>query len=118
MSTVFEKLLSGEWPCAKVYEDERVFAFMGAGQVNDGNAGTQCGVIHRRFGGGHDQGVAPVVARGVGEGVAGGEGGGGGALALGFGALHHSRRLLPPCRFLELVPGRVDLTHLCLGELP
>jgi hypothetical protein len=22
MSTVFEKLLSGEWPCAKVYEDE------------------------------------------------------------------------------------------------
>lgn len=37
MSTVFEKLLSGEWPCAKVYEDERVFAFMDAGQVNDGH---------------------------------------------------------------------------------
>jgi len=31
MSTVFEKLLSGEWPCAKVYEDEHVFAFMDAG---------------------------------------------------------------------------------------
>ena len=25
MSTVFEKLLSGEWPCAKVYEDDRIF---------------------------------------------------------------------------------------------
>jgi histidine triad (HIT) family protein len=37
MSTVFEKLLSGEWPCAKVYEDDLVFAFMDAGQVNDGH---------------------------------------------------------------------------------
>ena len=37
MSTVFEKLLSGEWPSAKVYEDEHVFAFMDAGQVNDGH---------------------------------------------------------------------------------
>ena len=37
MSTVFEKLLSGEWPCAKVYEDAHVFAFMDAGQVNDGH---------------------------------------------------------------------------------
>jgi len=37
MPTVFEKLLSGEWPCAKVYEDEHVFAFMDAGQVNDGH---------------------------------------------------------------------------------
>lgn len=37
MSTVFEKLLSGEWPCAKVYEDELVFAFMDAGQINDGH---------------------------------------------------------------------------------
>ena len=37
MSTVFEKLLSGEWPCAKVYEDDRIFAFMDAGQVNDGH---------------------------------------------------------------------------------
>ena len=37
MPTVFEKLLSGEWPCAKVYEDDRVFAFMDAGQVNEGH---------------------------------------------------------------------------------
>lgn len=37
MPTVFERLLSGEWPCAKVYEDDWVFAFMDAGQVNDGH---------------------------------------------------------------------------------
>lgn len=37
MSTVFERLLSGEWPCAKVFEDGHVFAFMDAGQVNDGH---------------------------------------------------------------------------------
>jgi histidine triad (HIT) family protein len=37
MPTVFEKLLSGEWPSAKIYEDEHVFAFMDAGQVNDGH---------------------------------------------------------------------------------
>ena len=37
MPTVFERLLSGEWPCAKVYEDELVFAFMDVGQVNDGH---------------------------------------------------------------------------------
>ena len=35
--TIFERLLSGELPCAKVYEDELVFAFMAAGQVNDGH---------------------------------------------------------------------------------
>ncbi|MDO8420313.1 MAG: HIT family protein [Rubrivivax sp.] len=37
MSTVFEKLLKGELPCVKVFEDEHVFAFMDAGQVNDGH---------------------------------------------------------------------------------
>jgi histidine triad (HIT) family protein len=37
MTTIFEKLLSGELPCAKVYEDDLVFAFMDAGQVNDGH---------------------------------------------------------------------------------
>jgi histidine triad (HIT) family protein len=37
MATIFEKLLSGELPCAKVYEDELVFAFMDAGQINDGH---------------------------------------------------------------------------------
>ncbi|HET9578451.1 MAG TPA: HIT family protein [Usitatibacter sp.] len=35
--TLFQKLMSGELPCAKVYEDERVFAFMDAGQVNPGH---------------------------------------------------------------------------------
>jgi len=37
MPTVFERLLSGEWPCAKVHEDAHVFAFMDAGQVVDGH---------------------------------------------------------------------------------
>lgn len=37
MPTIFERLLSGELPCAKVYEDTHVFAFMDAGQVNDGH---------------------------------------------------------------------------------
>ncbi|WP_425256729.1 HIT family protein [Rubrivivax sp. RP6-9] len=37
MTTVFERLLSGEWPSAPVYEDAHVFAFMDAGQVNDGH---------------------------------------------------------------------------------
>ncbi len=37
MATIFEKLLSGELPCAKVYEDDWVFAFMDAGQINDGH---------------------------------------------------------------------------------
>jgi histidine triad (HIT) family protein len=35
--TVFEKIIAGELPCAKVYEDELVFAFMDAGQVNLGH---------------------------------------------------------------------------------
>lgn len=35
--TVFDKLMSGDLPCAKVYEDEHVFAFMDAGQVNPGH---------------------------------------------------------------------------------
>ncbi|OWW22588.1 HIT family protein [Noviherbaspirillum denitrificans] len=37
MSTVFEKIINGEIPSAKVYEDEYVFAFMDAGQVNPGH---------------------------------------------------------------------------------
>ena len=32
--TVFTRLYRGELPCAKLYEDRRVFAFMVAGQVN------------------------------------------------------------------------------------
>ncbi len=37
MSTIFSRLLRGEIPCAKVYEDELTFAFMDAGQVNPGH---------------------------------------------------------------------------------
>jgi histidine triad (HIT) family protein len=37
MTTVFEKIIAGELPCAKVYEDELVYAFMDAGQVNPGH---------------------------------------------------------------------------------
>ncbi|MFM7254553.1 MAG: HIT family protein [Betaproteobacteria bacterium] len=35
--TVFARIISGDLPCAKVYEDERTFAFMDAGQVNPGH---------------------------------------------------------------------------------
>jgi len=35
--TVFSKIIAGEIPCAKVYEDALVFAFMDAGQVNPGH---------------------------------------------------------------------------------
>lgn len=37
MPTVFAKIIRGELPCAKVYEDQHVFAFMDAGQVNPGH---------------------------------------------------------------------------------
>lgn len=37
MPTIFERIITGELPCAKVYEDEHVFAFMDAGQVNPGH---------------------------------------------------------------------------------
>jgi len=37
MPTIFERLHAGELPCALVYADEYVFAFMDAGQVNDGH---------------------------------------------------------------------------------
>jgi histidine triad (HIT) family protein len=37
MSTVFSKIIRGELPSAKVYEDEFVYAFMDAGQVNPGH---------------------------------------------------------------------------------
>ena len=35
--TVFEKIIAGDIPCAKVYEDEFAYAFMDAGQVNPGH---------------------------------------------------------------------------------
>lgn len=37
MTTIFSRIIAGELPCAKVYEDELVFAFMDAGQVNPGH---------------------------------------------------------------------------------
>lgn len=37
MATIFERIIAGELPCAKVYEDDRIFAFMDAGQVNPGH---------------------------------------------------------------------------------
>lgn len=37
MTTVFTKIIQGDIPCAKVYEDDLVFAFMDAGQVNPGH---------------------------------------------------------------------------------
>ena len=37
MATIFERIIAGELPCAKVYEDGHVFAFMDAGQVNPGH---------------------------------------------------------------------------------
>ena len=35
--SIFTRLHKGELPCAKVYEDDRIFAFMDAGQVNPGH---------------------------------------------------------------------------------
>lgn len=35
--TVFTRIIKGEIPSAKVYEDDQVFAFMDAGQVNPGH---------------------------------------------------------------------------------
>ena len=37
MATIFERIIAGELPCAKVFEDEHTFAFMDAGQVNPGH---------------------------------------------------------------------------------
>lgn len=35
--TIFTRLIRGELPCAKVFEDAATFAFMDAGQVNPGH---------------------------------------------------------------------------------
>lgn len=37
MTTVFSKIIRGELPHVKVYEDDLVYAFMDAGQVNPGH---------------------------------------------------------------------------------
>jgi histidine triad (HIT) family protein len=36
-ATIFTRIINGELPCAKVYEDDLIFAFMDAGQVNPGH---------------------------------------------------------------------------------
>lgn len=37
MATIFDKILAGEIPCHKVYEDERVFAFLDIGPLSRGH---------------------------------------------------------------------------------
>lgn len=37
MATIFTRILTGEIPSVMVYQDERVFAFMDAGQLNPGH---------------------------------------------------------------------------------
>ncbi|MEX2514526.1 MAG: HIT family protein [Candidatus Paceibacterota bacterium] len=37
MSTVFEKIIAGEIPCYKVYEDDETFAFLDADPINPGH---------------------------------------------------------------------------------
>ena len=37
MATIFEKIISGDIPCAKVYEDERFLAFLDVRPVNTGH---------------------------------------------------------------------------------
>ncbi|MDP1611818.1 MAG: HIT family protein [Sulfuritalea sp.] len=41
-TTIFSRIIAGELPCAKVYEDDLVFAFMDAGQVNPGHVIVAC----------------------------------------------------------------------------
>ena len=35
--TIFDKILAGEIPCYKVYEDEHVLAFLDIGPLSDGH---------------------------------------------------------------------------------
>jgi histidine triad (HIT) family protein len=37
MATIFDKILAGEIPCHKVYEDDRVFAFLDIGPLSRGH---------------------------------------------------------------------------------
>lgn len=37
MSTIFDKILDGEIPCHKVYEDDHVLAFLDVGPVSNGH---------------------------------------------------------------------------------
>lgn len=42
MASVFTKIISGELPCYKIYEDETVFAFLALDQVNLGHTLVIC----------------------------------------------------------------------------
>jgi histidine triad (HIT) family protein len=37
METIFTKIIKGEIPCAKIYEDEHVFAFLDINPINPGH---------------------------------------------------------------------------------
>lgn len=37
MSSIFTKLIQGDLPCYKIYEDERVFSFLALDQINLGH---------------------------------------------------------------------------------
>lgn len=37
MATIFSRILAGEIPSVMIYQDERIFAFMDAGQLNPGH---------------------------------------------------------------------------------
>jgi histidine triad (HIT) family protein len=38
MPTIFSKIIAGEIPCHKIYEDDRVFAFLDIGPLSEGHA--------------------------------------------------------------------------------
>jgi histidine triad (HIT) family protein len=38
MSTIFSKIISGEIPCHKIYEDDHVLAFLDIGPLSEGHA--------------------------------------------------------------------------------
>lgn len=42
MASVFTKIISGEFPCYKIYEDERVLSFLALDQVNLGHTLVIC----------------------------------------------------------------------------
>ncbi|HON44052.1 MAG: HIT family protein [Planctomycetes bacterium] len=37
MSTIFEKIIQGEIPCAKIYEDDKFFAFLDVNPIAEGH---------------------------------------------------------------------------------
>lgn len=37
MASVFTKIINGDWPCFKIYENERIFSFLALDQINMGH---------------------------------------------------------------------------------